>query len=208
MKKFPCPSCGADVRFASEASVYAVCPYCKSMLVRMDQDLRLLGQMAALQDDVSPLQVDASGTYGGKSFRLIGRLRQSWERGYWDEWCALFSTGKIGWLAEAQGFYYMSFEAEADALPRQDILQPGQEVAFGGQTWKVDDLKKARCSYSEGELPFSAPVGRQALSVDLSSDDQGFATLDYGPEGTTFYEGRSVDFDELKLGGLRSIDGW
>ena len=39
MRKFACPSCGADVTFQSAQSVYAVCAYCQSMVVRTDVDL-------------------------------------------------------------------------------------------------------------------------------------------------------------------------
>jgi uncharacterized protein (DUF983 family) len=52
-----CPSCGAPVVFKSASSVFAVCEYCQSTLVRHDQNLEDIGKMAALVEDRSPLQL-------------------------------------------------------------------------------------------------------------------------------------------------------
>jgi hypothetical protein len=102
----------------------------------------------------------------------------------------------------------MSFEVAGEALPKREDVKPGEALSFAGQTWRVDDIKQATCTYSQGELPFAAPLGRACVSVDLDAGDQGFATLDYGPEGAALYVGQGVDFDALALSGLRSIDGW
>ena len=53
MRKFACPSCGADVTFQSAQSVYTVCAYCQSMVVRTDVDVKSIGVMAALPDDMA-----------------------------------------------------------------------------------------------------------------------------------------------------------
>ena len=56
-----CPSCGAPVVFKSAASIFAVCEYCQSTLVRHDQALEDIGKMAALAEDRSPLQLGSEG---------------------------------------------------------------------------------------------------------------------------------------------------
>jgi len=48
-----CPSCGAPVVFKSAGSIFAVCEYCQSTLVRHDQALEDIGKMAALVEDRS-----------------------------------------------------------------------------------------------------------------------------------------------------------
>ena len=80
MKKFNCPSCGAEVVFNSNHSVYAVCKYCHSMIVRHDLDVEAIGTMASLPEDMSPFQIGTEGYYQGTHFSLVGRdgdLRQS-----------------------------------------------------------------------------------------------------------------------------------
>ena len=57
----------------------------------------------------------ATGEFDGVGFKLIGRVRVSYEEGSWNEWYALFQDGRPGWVAEAQGFFMVSFETAAPA---------------------------------------------------------------------------------------------
>jgi hypothetical protein len=209
MTKYQCPSCGAEVRFQSSVSVFAVCPYCRSMLVRHDLDVETLGTMAVLSDDTSPLQLQTQGQYKGTSFTLVGRLRVSWSEGRWNEWFALFDDGKHGWLGEAQGFYMISFErTDRTGIPSRPSLHPGQGVTIDNRRYQVDDIKEAVCAGSEGELPFQAVVGRKSTSVDMAGPDLAFACIEYADDGIKLFVGEYLQFDELQLKFLRQLDGW
>ena len=72
--KATCPSCGAPVVFQSASSVFAICGYCQSTLVREDQHLEDIGKMAAVVEDRSPWQLGAEGVWQGRHFALIGRI--------------------------------------------------------------------------------------------------------------------------------------
>lgn len=208
--KLGCPACGAEVDFKSRSAVFAVCSYCNSTLVRHDVDLEAIGKMAELPPDMSPFQVGTRGRFEGKGFELVGRLKIAWEDGTWNEWYALFDDGREGWLAEAQGFFMMSFSKPVPRnLPAGDSLAPGQPVLVDPrQPFKVDDIKQAVCVGSEGELPFPAPKGRESLSVDLSGSGETFATIEYSADGVRLYTGTYIDFDDLELSNLRELDGW
>src|SRR5687767_10191954 len=91
-----CPSCGGQMIFQSSLTVFAVCEYCESMVVRHDLDLENLGKMAQLPPDMSPIQRGTTGNYKGQDFTVIGRLKLQWEHGYWNEWYAMFSDGRGG----------------------------------------------------------------------------------------------------------------
>lgn len=208
--KLACPACGAEVDFKSRSAVFAVCSYCQSTLVRHDLDLEAIGKMAELPPDMSPLQLGTCGTYDGKRFELRGRLKVAWEDGVWNEWYALFSDGREGWLAEAMGFLMMSFPAPLPPnLPDAKAIRVGYELELKPKArFSVDDIKRATCIGSEGELPFAAPQGRESLSVDLSGELDTFANLEYAEDGTRLYMGRYVDFLDFKFTNLRSLDGW
>jgi len=215
MFKPPCPSCGAEVVFRSTASVYAVCSYCKTASVRQDINLQSYGSMADVQMDATPLQIHTRGRYAGSSFELIGRLRVGWENGFWNEWVAMFEDGRLGWLAEAQGFYAMCFESDVENdIPEYEQMFTGREVLLK-QTekslalhYRVDDIKTATCLGSEGELPFPAPKGRATVSIDLSTLQGRFATIEYTDEQTRIYLGEYVPFDAFEFSFLRELDGW
>ncbi|MFN8550968.1 MAG: hypothetical protein U0103_05715 [Candidatus Obscuribacterales bacterium] len=68
MLTLSCPSCGANVDFKSKASLYAVCSFCKSSLVRHDVDLEKIGTVSDLVDDLSPIQIGTTGTFGNDKF--------------------------------------------------------------------------------------------------------------------------------------------
>jgi hypothetical protein len=208
--KSPCPSCGAEVEFKSKVSVFSVCPYCRSTIVRHDLKLETLGKMAELPEDMTPFQCGTSGKYDGKAFELLGRVKLSWDDGSWNEWFAQFSDGREGWLAEAQGMYMMSFlRPEITQVPPVGELKAGFAFPMGGASFKVDDIKRATCMGSEGELPYPAPVGRESVSVDLSAPGNLFATVEYSiTEGVRVYIGKTVEFDTLALKGLRELEGW
>ncbi|MDZ5449689.1 DUF4178 domain-containing protein [Labrys sp. ZIDIC5] len=226
MRKFACPSCGADVVFRSAQSVYAVCAYCQSMVVRTDVDVTSLGVMAALPDDMSPLQLGTGGVFDGQSFTIIGRLKIGWSDGLWNEWHMLMDDGREGWIGEAQGFFSVSFEAEEatwggvrEALERcRPLLEgsetgtagigPGFSVAMNGVQLRAVDIKLATCLGSEGELPFAAPKGRRTVSIDCIGAEGEFATLEHDGEEVSAYFGRYLEWDALRFSNLRPLEGW
>jgi hypothetical protein len=210
MLKLSCPACGAQIEFKSRVSVFAVCSFCKSMVVRHDLDLESLGKMALLPVDMSPLQIGTRGKYQNASFELVGRMKIGWEDGSWNEWYAVFDDGREGWLAEAQGFWMMSFQSnETKQIPKLQKLFVGSTFTpSAGLIFQVDDIKAATCVGSEGELPFQSPKGRKTTSVDLSGPDNQFACIEYSDEGLRLYVGEYVDFEDFHFSGLREIDGW
>ena len=204
-----CASCGAAVNFHSKASVFAVCSFCKSTLVRQDMNLDVIGSMADLQDDYSPLQIGTQGLYEGKKFEIVGRLKVAYDGGFWHEWFTWFDTDTTGWLAAAQGFLAMCFTVE-DLVPASENLKPGTVLPLKGRAFQVDDIRQAHCVYSEGELPINAVKGRQALSVDLSGKDAQMATIEYPADNSKprIFVGTYQDFDQFKFKNLRKLDGW
>ena len=119
----PCPSCAAPVEFKCRTSLMAICPYCTTCVARGDKGLEDHGKVADLVDTQSPLKVGAKGRFKGKPFRIVGRIQfQHSAGGMWDEWYAEMPGGKWGWLAEAQGRFYMTFEKKltfrsSDGIP-------------------------------------------------------------------------------------------
>ena len=68
-----CQNCGAPVTFQWSSSVQAVCPYCKSILVRTDVDLKKVGEVADLPPDSSPFQINSEGVYAQDEYAVTTR---------------------------------------------------------------------------------------------------------------------------------------
>ncbi len=236
MKKFNCPSCGAEVVFQSNVSVYAVCAFCSSMIVRHDIDVESIGTMAVLPDDMSPLMIDTEGKYQDVNFHIIGRLKIGWKDGNWNEWYMVTDNGGRGWIAEAQGLYAICFEYE-EALPTETVKtlnkflkmgNPLNEAVALNETaentmhkemlgtylfinrlkYKIVDVKSAVCIGSEGELPFIAPNGRKTLAIDLLGIHGEFASIEFAKEKTRVYLGQYLEWNALQFQNLRPLEGW
>ncbi|MES2984744.1 MAG: DUF4178 domain-containing protein [Pseudomonadota bacterium] len=208
MKDFNCPSCGASIHFQSSVSVSCVCSYCRSLLVRHDTAVELIGTMAQLPDDISPLQIGTTGKYKNIGFTLLGRVKVGWEDGNWNEWFFVTDEGKKGWLAEAQGSLALSFEVEGDDV-LDHIPKLGGTFSIHKTVFVVADIKDTTCLGSEGELPVAARNGRVSKVVDLAGPDGEFASAEFILHTPArMYVGEYVEFNQLNLAHLRALPGW
>lgn len=205
-----CPSCGAGVNFQSKASVFAVCSFCKSTLVRHDLNLENIGKIAELRDDLTPIQIGTSGVFRNENFEVVGRMKVAYEDGFWNEWFVILSSGEVGWLAEAQGFYALLKPSQAE-IPSRGSIHVGAVFQFGkgdDSYYEVDDIHDVTCIYSEGELPVNAVQGRASCSVDLRGFEEQMGTIEYANNEDRLYIGAYQDFDKFAFKNLRPIDGW
>ncbi len=201
-----CPSCGAALSFRPGTMV-AVCTYCKALAARRDRDPELIGKVADLVDTGSPLGLGSSGTYAGRGFTLAGRVQLKHPLGgVWDEWYLALDDGRWGWLAEAQGRFYLTFtQTPHGALPSVDSLQAGGPVDLGPDgLWTVGEVSAATFHSAEGEIPWAVEPGATYHYADLSGKNGAFATLDYGEDPPLFFLGREIPLADLHLqGGTR-----
>ena len=195
--------------FTSAQSLLAVCGYCRANLIRRDLDVEQVGTMAALLEDVTPLQLAAEGVWRSIHFAVVGRVQVRWEQGMWNEWYCAFDDGRGGWLGDASGEYSVSFETRVtEPLPAWPALAPGLRVTLGGVSYEVTDLREAHVVGGEGELPLAIEAGRKTTTADLRTATARFATLDYSDDAPRLYTGEVVELAALRMRGLREFDGW
>jgi len=200
-----CPACGAPVEFKSGQSIVVICSYCRSAVARTDRELKDLGKVAELVETGSPLDVGLRGKWKDVPFELTGRAQLGHEMGgQWDEWYATFSNGWLGWLAEAQGRFYLTFQysiPEGVQLPPFDQLQLGQAVP--GLPWPtplmVAETGRATALGAKGEIPYLLTPGETYYYADLSGVDGTFGTLDYNQSPPLVFLGQQVTLEELGI---------
>ena len=123
------------------------------MVVRTASGVENLGKVAEIQQDGSPLQIGVQGEYGGKSFEIVGRIQLAYGDGYWNEWHLMYSNGETGWLGEAMGEYFVSFQSQTNP-PGEHSVALGEGLNFGGHIYAVTGFTRNKVSAYEGELPF------------------------------------------------------
>jgi hypothetical protein len=200
-----CPSCGAPVEFKSGQSIVVICEYCRSAVARTDRDLKDLGKVAELVETGSPLDIGVRGKWKDVPFELTGRAQLGHELGgQWDEWYATFSNGWLGWLAEAQGRFYITFQypiPEGVQVPPFDQIQLGQTVP--GLPWPtpliVAETGRATALGAKGEIPYLLTPGETYYYADLSGTNGAFGTLDYNQSPPLIFLGQQVTLADLGI---------
>ena len=210
--KASCPSCGAPIEFKAGSTIVLICPFCRSAIARTDRGLDDLGKVAEIADSESPLKLGLKGTYSDARFELTGRAQLRHELGgYWDEWYATFSNGWVGWLAEAQGRFYLTFYQPLPAgiaVPGYSGLQLGQVVSEipGPTPLMVQEKGQGTSVAADGEIPYKLTPGEQFAYADLAGKDNAFATIDYSMDPPWVFVGKQVTLAEIGLGDARPVE--
>jgi Domain of unknown function (DUF4178) len=198
-----CPGCGGPITFKIGSSIVAVCPYCRSVVARGDRSVEDLGKVAALVESGSLLSVGMKGRYRDVPFELTGRAQLGHPAGgQWDEWYAAFADGRWGWIAEAQGRFYVTFrEVHADPtrVPAFADLHAGSTVSPVRNGPPLTVAEKAQATYlsAEGEIPYRLEPGKTYLYADLSGAHGEFGTLDYSESEPLVFLGGEATLDDL-----------
>ena len=201
-----CPNCGAAIEFRYDDSFVRVCGHCNFAVQRTDRGVESLGKVADLAPIESPLRLFAEGHYGTTGFLLVGMAQiKHAAGGIWQEWYAKLDGGQWGWLAEAQGRYYLTFEVPWLAAP--STVRVGEQLVVplpgGPKTMTVGETTEATYASAKGELPFRLVPNETFRYADLSDGAGTFATLDLGDEQAPakLYAGAQVELAELRLRG-------
>ena len=200
-----CPSCAAPIEFKSGSTIVLVCPFCRSAVARNDRKLEDLGKVAEIAESESPLKIGLKGVWNENRFELTGRAQLKHELGgFWDEWYATFSNGWVGWLAEAQGKFYLTFYQplpEGVSVPPFKSLQLGQAITeIPSETpLVVTEKGTAVAIAADGEIPYKLTPNERSDYADLSGKGGAFGTIDYSTNPPFAFVGRVVSLGEIGL---------
>ena len=206
-----CPSCAGPLEFKSGSTIVIVCPFCRSAIARSDRALEDLGKVAEIAQSESPLKLGLKGTYKENRFELTGRAQLRHELGgTWDEWYATFSNGWVGWLAEAQGRFYLTFYQPLPAgtvLPTFEGLQLGQTLPEipNPTPLMVQERGRGTSMAADGEIPYKLTPGEQFAYADLAGKNNAFATIDYSMDPPWVFVGSQVTLEEIGLGDAKPV---
>jgi hypothetical protein len=206
-----CPSCAGPIEFKAGSTIVLVCPFCRSAIARTDRSLEDLGKVAEVADSESPLRLGLKGSYKEVRFELTGRAQLRHELGgTWDEWYATFSNGWVGWLAEAQGRFYLTFYQpmpEGVTLPSFAGLQLGQTMTEipSPAPLMVQEKGRGTSAAADGEIPYKLTPGEQFEYADLAGKNNAFATIDYSLDPPWVFLGSQVTLAEIGLGDAKPV---
>jgi hypothetical protein len=178
---------------------------------RTDRGLEDLGKVAEIVDSQSPLKIGLKGEFRGHKFELTGRAQNRHELGgVWDEWYATFGNGWVGWLAEAQGKFYLTFYQPLPAgaiLPPYDSLSVGQPMPEIPNKSPLMVIEKgvATSVAAAGEIPYRLTPNERSEYADLSGKDNAFGTIDYSMNPPWVFVGQQVTLEDIGLAQAKPV---
>ncbi len=210
--KANCPNCAGPIEFKAGSTIVIVCPFCRSAVARTDRKLEDLGKVAEIVQSKSPLQLGLRGDFNENKFELTGRAQiKHGAGGFWDEWYATFSNGWVGWLAEAQGKFYMTFYKpvpEGSQIPTFDEIQPGQRLDGLSDETHLIVNEKGTATYiaADGEIPYKLNPNEQSNYADLVGKNGVFATIDYSTNPPYLFYGQELTLADMGLAEKRAAE--
>lgn len=199
--KVQCPTCGAEQQIVNPAAISFQCPYCDAISMLVDQDWKPTGKKSRLSQGFSRLYCGALCTIHGNEYRVIGRVRYSYGKGFWDEWYALTDTGEGSWITEDDHEFSVQVEVPFDRVST-DIqnLTIGDELVVGDHTYRILEWGEAVCLGLEGELPKGVLPDESYRYADGGSLDGTHAIgIEYDGTPPAVYVGRWIEAKDIRV---------
>ncbi len=195
--EFNCPSCAAPLHVENRFSKVVICQYCGQTCSVSPEGLDPTGEKAQLADFESILSVGSTGSFRGRDFKVLGRLRYKYDGGFWDEWFLSMSDGKKLWLQEDEG-EFTAFEKETltAPLPPFDEISVGSMLDVNGKQAFVTEKNKALIAGGVGELYFAVTPGMTANCVDGNCGGQ-LLSIEFTPDEINLSVGEEVPIDSI-----------
>jgi hypothetical protein len=199
-KTIHCPSCGAGHDITNPGVITIVCEYCGNAVYWDEEKIKDAGKQSILPEGFTSLYRGATGRLEGKRFRVMGRVRYSFGKGFWDEWFLEYDDGSIGWLTEDNHELAIQTRTALQKIPPIEAIMPGQAITFMKQKFVFQEKGQAECIGVEGDLPIEVQSGETYAFADASSPDGRYTLgIEYDADPPTVFVGRWLTFMDLKL---------
>lgn len=196
-----CPSCGGPTDVRSRSIQVVVCQYCDQSITLTPEGVEAQGgKSAALADLFTDLSTGAAGRLDGRTFQVAGRVRYTWDAGFWDEWILSFDDGTMAWLHEDEGELTLLVQVDLTGPVDLDGARVGKTIAVNGRQVYVTERRGARIHGGEGQIPRGVVFGGQLEYVD--GKVQGESWMLERMNGTVeLFVGKTVADDAIEVYG-------
>ncbi|MBX3063254.1 MAG: DUF4178 domain-containing protein [Anaerolineae bacterium] len=161
MQQLTCANCGGPIEIDNQFIRTVTCKFCgSSYLVRGSDNLDPTGKSASLADYPSRLSVGMRGAVRGRGFRVLGRVRYSYDDGFWEEWQVAWDDGAPpDWLEEDEGYWTLyKRERVKSEIPAYDQVRVGSKININNRSVFITEKRRARMIGSEGQFSSVLPL--------------------------------------------------
>lgn len=194
-----CPSCGAAFVPRNPGIVTAVCEFCGSVFWWEEDDLLAAGERSVLGEGFTRLFRGAVGELHNLRFRVLGRVRYAYPRGFWDEWYVALDNGDFTWITEDDHELAQESPLPGARVPSSPP-RPGERLVVGDEEFHFEEVGEAECIGLEGELPEKWEIGERYAFADASSlDGRATLSLEFDGPTPTVFRGRWLPHRALRV---------
>lgn len=196
-----CPSCGAEQRLVNPGAVSVQCSYCDAIMMLVERDWKPTGKKSRLSQGFSRLYCGALCTINKQEYRVVGRVRYSYGKGFWDEWYALTETGVGKWITEDDHEFSIQTEVESVNISSTiHKLSIGDEIVIDEQTYRILEIGEAVCLGLEGELPKGILPDERYRYADGGSLDGTYSLgIEYDDTTPTIFVGPWIQAKDIHV---------
>jgi len=185
-----CPQCGYPMPLYFRWTKLLQCSACGSTIFLEDDGTKSLGETSTLAPEPSLLSLHTPIRIDEEIYTPIGKIRYSYGRGFWEEWCMLNNEQRIFWLSIDEGDF--ALETKATVNLRIPSLS---HVTIGKQYGKYIATEKGygECIGFTGELPHTIALGQKYYYVHFSQGDGVLLTAEGRYNNYETFLGRWID---------------
>lgn len=165
-----CPSCGVAIENMSAHTRSLQCPHCANWVYFGSNGWVAGGVFDHALDAPSMLHTGRCGKLAARNFVVAGRIRISYEDGFWDEWWLEFEDGNHQWLEEDEGSYRLHDAVQPESKPDNAVFMAakvGSTIGIDSDNWFVAERIDAEVTATQGTLPLAIIPGEQLVCIEV-----------------------------------------
>ncbi len=201
MAQMNCTSCGAPLEIENQFVRSATCKFCGSVFqIKGSDSIENAGKTASLADYPSRLHVGLRGKIKNKGFTVLGRVRYTYDQGFWDEWQITWDDDSpASWLEEDEGYWTLYRRERVRAeIPSYDAVQVGKSIKVNKHNVFVTEKRQGKLMGSDGQFTMWLPVQTTFGYASGTSDGQ-IVSINYWENEIELSVGEDLEPEDMVI---------
>jgi hypothetical protein len=206
---YNCPNCKAPNESEWKRPAVIICRTCHTPIrIHLKENVDL--KPTVIPEDWTFLQLQSTAEYGGKTMKLVGRIRLQLRNDYKNVWCGAFDDGSYVWLMESFASFIVLKPEWAKFHNDVRQLHTGENIKLGtNRKVKGEYVEKCEGVSYEGELGDWRLFYPNFFFIQAASStgDTAIFIVD-AQKNIEYLSGEKIEVEKLNLKNIIVWDEW